>query len=147
MLKADPDGVPDNLDEYDGLLVGRGAYHHIPGRHNRIEFLRDCRNHLVSNAPVFIDDFHTLPNISVRDKLRTSIARCARWIGGCERRIEVGDQLNAENFFHRFQAHEIDAELSAADYELISVTETPWEGANLAYAVARVADQSGNRAS
>ena len=61
VLDAPPDGLPDDLGVYDGMIAGRGFYHHIPGRGRRIAFLEGCRTHIVPGGPLFLSDFFT-PN-------------------------------------------------------------------------------------
>ncbi len=138
ILDASPDSVPKGLGLYDGLLVGRGAYHHIPGRRRRIRFLKKCWAHLTHDAPVFLDDFFVLPVDSKGFEKTRRIARVVRWIRRSQEPIEIGDQLNSENFYHRFQRHEIEAELHEAGFRVELIAPTPWrDDPNLAHAVAR----------
>jgi 2-polyprenyl-3-methyl-5-hydroxy-6-metoxy-1,4-benzoquinol methylase len=138
ILDSEPDKVPSGLGVYDGLIMGRGSYHHIPGRCSRIRFLQECREHLSADAPVFLNDFHALPTVSKGIRRTASIASFVRRIRRSQESIEIGDQLNSDNFYHRFRREEIATELHEAGFQLESFTATPFgDGANLAYAVAK----------
>ena len=142
ILDSEPDQIPSGLGVYDGLVVGRGAYHHIPGRRRRIRFLQKCREHLRHNAPVFLDDFHTLPIVSKGFERTAYIASFVRRVRRSQDAIEIGDQLSPLNFYHRFQRQEVEVELHEAGFQLQFFAETPWgDGANLAHAVARATSE------
>ena len=134
---ARPDEVPSGLGEYDGLIVGRGAYHHIPGRSRRVRFLRKCGQHLSPGARVFVGDFQVQPE-DARGHLWTArIAGAIRRLRRGEE-IEAGDALNEHNFYHRFVREEIQTELHDAGFELESFEPAPFgDDSNLGYAVGR----------
>ena len=140
VLDSAPDDVPDGLGEYDGLLVGRGAYHHIPGRQRRIQFLKKCRAHLPANAPLFLDDFHVMPPDN-KGLMRTAvIARFVRRMRSSQEPVELGDQLNPANFYHRFQREQMETELSEAGFQLELYATSPMENSdNLAHVIATAA--------
>lgn len=142
ILHSRPDDIPDDLGIYDGLVVGRGAYHHIPGRRSRIRFLEKCREHLAPNSPVFLNDFFVLPIDASGAELTMKIARFVRRIRNSRYPVELGDQLNAQNFYHLFRRCEIEDELHEAGYRLKVFAATPWsDGDNLAHAVATAVDE------
>jgi hypothetical protein len=146
ILDSGPDDIPDDLGVYDGLVVGRGAYHHIPGRRRRIRFLEKCRAHLAPNGPVFLNDFFVLPTDSRGAALTMKIARFVRRIRNSRYPVELGDQLNSQNFYHLFRRCEIEAELHEAGFRLQVFAATPWnDGANLAHAVATAVDRHENQ--
>jgi hypothetical protein len=113
--------VPHDLELQDALIVGRGAYHHIPDRLRRVGFLEACRMKLRQNAPILIGDF-----------LTRSSARVGR--RGAR---EIGDGLNS-SFFHYFNEEEIRSEMDAAGFDLIDFRPTPFlGGGNTAHAIGR----------
>ena len=57
LLLGEPCCAPANLGVHDGLIIGRGAYHHIPGRDARIKFLRACCAHVKDQGLVLIGSF------------------------------------------------------------------------------------------
>ena len=137
VLNSKPDGIPGNLGTYDGLFVGRGAYHHIPGRSSRICFLQKCKEHLAPKARVFLGDFHTFPANSIGIKLSADVARVVRRLRRSSDPIELGDRLNAENYYHRFRREEIESELHESGFQLDLYSESPWsEDSDLAFAIA-----------
>ncbi|VVM08415.1 partial 2-polyprenyl-6-hydroxyphenyl methylase / 3-demethylubiquinone-9 3-methyltransferase, partial [Methylacidimicrobium cyclopophantes] len=55
---AEAGSVPGAIQKrYDGLLIGWGGYMHIPGRKNRIDFLRSLRQHADPGAPLLLSFF------------------------------------------------------------------------------------------
>jgi SAM-dependent methyltransferase len=139
ILDAEPDKVPEGLKIYDGLIVGRGAYHHIPGQQTRIRFLQMCRNHLAPGAPIFLDDFHVLKAHSYGSSIVANIARFVRWLRRSPDSIDFGDHLNSVNYYHRFRRDEIEFELNESGFRLGLYAETPWphgEGVKMVHAIA-----------
>jgi len=120
-----PDAVAESLDSYEGLVVGRGVYHHIPGRKKRIHFLQQCRKHLKPGAPVFLSDFFTRPQRSPGLQCIRSIAQFVRWIRRSHESVELGDSLTTA-FQHLFIPHEIESELAEAGFKLEHYHTTPY---------------------
>jgi 2-polyprenyl-3-methyl-5-hydroxy-6-metoxy-1,4-benzoquinol methylase len=123
---APPSRVPDGLGHYDGLLIGRGVYHHIAGRQERIAFLTDCVRHLGPGDPVIIGDF------LARGEARPASMGFPIWAPK-----EVGDFINSA-YFHFFTETELGSELDQAGCELLEFTLTDPGATDLAHAIARV---------
>ena len=123
ILVASPAGVPAECGVHDALVIGRGVYHHIPGRARRIRFLQECRKHIKPGAPLVMGDFHT------RGDKRPLTAFAL------SRKIEEGDAIG-DSFVHYFTGHEIKTELEDAGFELVQFRPTPFPGASLGHATA-----------
>ncbi len=134
---APADRIPDGLPVFDGILVGRGFYHHIPGRRQRVAFLEQCRAHLQADAPLVLSDFFARPDQSAGYQRTRAIANGIRWLRGCSERVELGDWLS-DSMQHAFVQSEIDSELTAAGFTPVAYAASPVsEGSALAHAAAR----------
>lgn len=122
---APPGEVPSGPAIYDGLLIGRGVYHHIPGSDRRIQFLTAGRQRVAGKSPVVIGDFLTRANKRSLNSYALS------------REIEPGDAISS-SFFHYFTEQEVSSELDQAGYDLEEYRDTPFPGgANMAHIIAR----------
>jgi len=124
---APPGEVPAGPRSHDALVIGRGVYHHIPGRKNRVKFLAACRERIEDNCPVFLGDFlirgetgHRLTAISPLDT------------------VERGDSISY-SFYHYFTPNEVRIELDLAGFELVEYRSTPFPGSerSLGHVLAR----------
>nr|ARD09206.1 DivMT [Prochloron didemni] len=114
---APRDQCPDSQKEYDGLIVGWGAYMLIQGKERRIEFLRQLRTQAKKNSPVLLSFFCYSETTGGRDfKAIAMIGNAFRRLLGREC-LEVGDNL-APNYVHYFTKDEIASELQAGGFEL-----------------------------
>jgi SAM-dependent methyltransferase len=138
VLDASPDQFPKRLDLYDALLIGRGCYHHIPGRRRRVEFLKEGRFWLNSGAPILLSDFFTRP-VDSRFYLRTqAIANFIRRLRNSRERVELGDWLT-DCMQHAFTRKEIEKEFSEVGILLEDFAVSPFSAeSRLAHAVGRV---------
>ena len=70
-----PDSVPGGPPDYDGLIVGWGAYTHIPTRVRRVAFLQALKQRSVSGSPLMLS-FFTRDDASLSNTIldRTAIA-------------------------------------------------------------------------
>jgi SAM-dependent methyltransferase len=135
VLDAPPDRLPPELGIYDGIVAGRGFYHHIPGRARRIAFLRSCHQHLTAGGPLFISDFFTRPPADRAWEKRQRIANLIRAFMREPERVERGDWLT-DCMQHAFTPDEIESELREAGFRLALYADSPiGEGAHLAHAV------------
>lgn len=137
VLDAPPDRLPEGLDHVDGILVGRGFYHHIPCRARRIAFLRQCREHVRDDAPLLISDFFTRSIPSRGDDRTFAVAdRIRRWRGSTQA-VELGDFVSAA-FGHTFVATEIESEMKEAGFRMEWCKPSPFgDGSRLAHAAGR----------
>lgn len=136
-LEAESGRVPAQLGAYDGIFAGRAFYHHIPGREQRVVFLKDCRVHLLAGAPLFLSDFQTRPSQLIDHRKTYSVANWIRKFRPRSRPVEVGDWLDY-CLQHAFIQSEIESELNAGGFELESYAQSPLgEDARMAHVLAR----------
>lgn len=138
VLDAPPDGLPEGLGMYDAVLIGRGFYHHIPGRKRRIAFLKACRACLKVGDPIILADFFTR-DANSRFYLRTqTIANIIRRLRNYSERVEFGDWLT-NTMQHAFIRDEIEQEFLEAGVTPEIYMVSPFsEESHLAHAVGRV---------
>jgi 2-polyprenyl-3-methyl-5-hydroxy-6-metoxy-1,4-benzoquinol methylase len=122
ILNAEPDQVPSGLQKYDGAIVGYGALAHIVGRTNRINFLRDLKNHLYPGAPLMLS-VGRRPDGAQYYSWIYQIARAIRFLRGSADAIELGDDL-LDCFTHRFVQSEARSELQEAGFTVLTSVET-----------------------
>jgi hypothetical protein len=116
--------VPEGLEGFDALIIGRGSLHHIPGRAQRIAFLKACRRTVAAGAPMLLGDFLVRPDTSpVRASGRG--------------RIEAGDFIGS-SFYHHFTRQEVALEFDEAGFELTDIRHTPFSAdSKLCHAIGR----------
>jgi 2-polyprenyl-3-methyl-5-hydroxy-6-metoxy-1,4-benzoquinol methylase len=132
------DGLPEGLDRYDALLIGRGVYHHIPSRQRRIEFLGLCRKHIASGAPVILADFFTRSVDSKFYNRTQKIANMFRHLVNRTEMVELGDWLSF-CMQHAFIREEVEKELIEAGIQSECYRISPFdETSRLAYVLGRI---------
>jgi SAM-dependent methyltransferase len=137
VLDAQSDRVPGGLGRFDAILVGRGFYHHIPNRARRIAFLRQCRRHIRTDAPVLIADFFTRQSPSKAHERTRAIANLVRRVRRCPERVELGDWLS-QGMQHAFTREEIAAEMAESGFRIESYADSPFgDQSRHAHAVGR----------
>lgn len=125
MINAGPGAVPDGQGRFDALVIGRGVYHHIPGRTKRITFLRACAALLVDCAPLIMGDVLTRQKHKRAELLTRLIAK------------ESGDSIS-DSFYHFFTVEELAEEIAEAGFADVDCRFTPVPGRRrLAHVVAR----------
>ena len=129
-IQAEPDVVPEGLGEFDGLILGWGAYIHIVGKATRIRFLKQFRDHAEPGAPLLMSFFERKAD-SRKMRLTRFIANTIRRLRRADERIEMGDSLYG-TFDHYFTRQEIEAEMQAAGFEL-----ERYDAGNFPYAIGR----------
>jgi SAM-dependent methyltransferase len=122
ILYSAPDQVPSGLQEYDGGIVGWGAFAHIVGRTKRINFLKDLKRHLQPGAPLFLS-VGRRPEGSRYHAWIYRIAWTIRTLRRAADAIELGDDL-LNCFSHRFVESELRSELQEAGFEVLTFVET-----------------------
>ena len=139
VLEMPPNGLPADIGPFDGVLVGRGFYHHIPTTGRRIAFLKACRSVLTDSAPLLLSDFHTRLVTAAGHRRIARVANCVRrWVGP-PGRVEEGDWLSS-SFQHAFTEEEIRQELASAGFEVLDYRQSPFaDDTRLAHALARAA--------
>jgi hypothetical protein len=116
-------GFPDAASACDLVLVGWGAYSHIPGRDRRLTFLGGARRRLPEGGAILVSFQDRFPEA----RLPRLTARIANVIGsGLGREpVEVGDVLNG-TFVHRFTRQEVADELSGCGFAAERITSHPY---------------------
>jgi len=133
-----PEGFPVELAEdfFDGIVIGRGFYHHIPERKRRIAFLTDCWSRMENGSPLFLSDFFTRSENSRAHYWTQRIASIVRRAKRNSRPAELGDWLSY-SMQHAFTRDEIESELKAAGFSLKIYAISPFNSdSHLAHAVA-----------
>lgn len=111
------DHCPKIDGEYDGVIVGWGAYMHIRGREGRVRFLRELRDMVVMGSPILLSFYTTSEN--------SRHFRWVAWIGGVVARVlgrepvHVGDSL-VPNYTHFFTKKRLESELMDGGFEPIT---------------------------
>lgn len=136
ILHAEAGDTPSGIGQFDGLMIGRGAYHHIPGASGRVNFLRTCTRHLRENAPVLIGDFLLRSPTQKGARRASTIAAAINRMRRSTFSIAPGDILHS-GFFHRFLPEEIRDEMNRAGLELVQFERTPGNEEGLGSAVGR----------
>lgn len=135
VLDAPPDALPEGLGLYDGVVAGRGFYHHILGRRRRIGFLRGCREHLAAGGPLFLSDFFTRGDRSPTHRNIRLIANTVRRLRLIPETVELGDWLT-DCVQHAFVQGEIESELKEAGFDPVVYAVSPiGDSSRLAHAV------------
>ena len=124
LFDAAPGRVPDGLGRYAGIVVGWGAYMHIPGAAQRVAFLRDLRRHVDAGAPLLVS-FFTRNGRSRRLDWTWRIARALRRARRSADPVEYGDTLDG-TFDHLFTRDEVERELDAAGFALVTYADKPY---------------------
>lgn len=108
--------VPPEVKKYDGIILGWGAYSHIPGIQKRLSFLAGLYPFLNNGGPLMIT-FIWVKKRNRRDKFIKNLSGFLKF-GRSKRKIEMGDKL-APNFIHYFTKEEITGELAQSGYQVV----------------------------
>nr|WP_286194765.1 class I SAM-dependent methyltransferase [Synechococcus sp. CCY 0621] len=129
VLDAPPDCAPPELTSelfvYDAIFLGRGFYHHIPGRTRRALFLKGCRQFVRQGAPLFLSDFFNRQTSDPFYYKTYMVAKAIRTIRLSPDPVELGDWLS-NCMQHAFVASEIEAEMKEAKFRLKHYLDTPF---------------------
>jgi hypothetical protein len=117
-IRAAPwDRCLDTDREYDGVIIGWGAYMHIRGRERRVAFLRELRSKVAVGAPVLLSFYVTSPNSRYFRWVARVGAPLARVLG--REPVAVGDCL-LPFYAHFFTQERLEAELAAGGFGLVA---------------------------
>lgn len=117
ILPVERDVWPDTVQRFDCAVVGWGSYMLIPGRARRTAFLRAAVRSLAPGAPVLLSFFHR-EGSPLYFRAVAGVAAVLRLLSGAPTR-EPGDAL-APTFVHYFTQRQIEDELAAAGFELVT---------------------------
>ncbi|MFZ0733519.1 MAG: hypothetical protein WAM79_14420 [Candidatus Sulfotelmatobacter sp.] len=113
-----PDSVPPGSPLYNALIVGWGAYTHIPTRARRIRFLQAFGERAFGNAPLLLS-FFTRKTGSRDDVLVYRLARlCSLFSPARKASLDIGDRISYARYIHSFTEQELAEELKAAGVRL-----------------------------
>ncbi|HSL86775.1 MAG TPA: hypothetical protein VK861_07555 [Bacteroidales bacterium] len=115
--------VPERITEYDGIIIGWGAYSLIPGTGKRLSFLEGLNPFLAKDAPLLISFLWTR-NRGSNDKIIKSVANFFRILMRREK-AEYGDRL-VPDFIHYFTEEEIKKELTLAKYRITDYSSSDY---------------------
>ena len=113
------DALPTAERPYDGIIIGWSAYTLMPGRSQRVAYLRRLRAMVPAGAPLLLS-FHSRTFTSRVFPITRAVANVFRVPLGRER-VELGDTLGP-NYVHFFTRDEITAELAAGGFAIQSYT-------------------------
>jgi hypothetical protein len=134
-VRAQPrDRWPDDGERFDAVVVGWGSYMLTPGRHRRIEFLRDVARHVDAGAPVLLS-FFARGELAPYHRIVDRVARPLRRLRGQEP-PDPGDSLRP-NFVHFFDEAQLRSEVEEAGLELVD-----YGVADYGWAVARARSET-----
>jgi hypothetical protein len=117
-----PDRVPGGLHMYAGVIVGWGAYTHIPTRARRVEFLRALRQHTHPGSPVLLSFFPRARYSGYDTVVYRTGTLIKSVVSRRKERLELGDHLTW-GFTHWFPRDEIENELQEAGIRLVHFSE------------------------
>ena len=121
-----PNEVPTGLPMYDGLIIGWGAYMHIPGSARRISFLRMLHQRVPPGAPILLS-FFVKSNKSRTESLAFRIARTVRsFRGKVNEPLKFGDHLREYGYYHCFDGTELEAELQAGGFRMCHFSDVEY---------------------
>jgi hypothetical protein len=112
---APPSTAPERDREYDAILVGFSGYMYIPGRENRITFLKDLCGFVQPGAPLLISFMEGFPGH--RRAWTARIGTVIRKLGGAGP-VEEGDSFKG-GFQHHFVYEQVESEMKEAGLELV----------------------------
>ena len=117
------DHCPEPIGEYDGAILGWGAYSHIRGRRARVALLREFRERVPDGAPLLLSFFTTAKDTRYF-RVTTRIGNALGRLLGHER-VEIGDSL-MPNYCHYFTEARIREEMAASGFELSQFRHSPY---------------------
>lgn len=108
--------VPYEIKKYDGIIIGWGAYSHIPGNKKRLSFLEGLYPFMRNTTPLMISFLWTSKR-NRRDKITKNFSDFFRTFSRKEK-TEPGDKLEPD-FIHYFNEEEIKNELIQSKFRII----------------------------
>lgn len=116
---------PNSDQPFDGVIIGWGAYNHVCGRENRMQFLGQLKSRVEPGLPILIS--YTIR----RDVFRQNYLVARLVANGIRRllfrdRLEEGDILHGAIWFHHFSADEITIEFADAGFGQIDLGDYPY---------------------
>lgn len=112
--------VPDEQKQYDGLIIGWGAYSHMEGMGIRKSFLNELKPFMHESSRLMIS-FLYVTQRSKRDKIVVKVSNFFRTFSR-KFRTEPGDRLEPD-FIHYFMEDEIKSEITEAGFRIIDFSK------------------------
>jgi hypothetical protein len=113
-----PDSVPLGPAIYDGLVVGWGAYTHIPTKVRRTAFLQALRKRALPHSPILISFFARRLGSKDEVLIHRTARLCRFFLRGRQEPLELGDRISFARFVHSFTFDEVEAELRTAGFRV-----------------------------
>jgi len=107
--------VPAEIEKYDGIIIGWGAYSHIRGKRKRLSFLADIYPLLKKDAPLMISFLRTWERTR-QEKIIRDVSNFFKIFSNKDK-TELGDGLMLE-FVHFFNEEEIKSELIQSKFRI-----------------------------
>jgi hypothetical protein len=108
--------VPEEVKEYDGVIIGWGAYSLMPGKKKRLAFLSALHPFLGKGAPLMIS-FLCSEKRNKQDRIITRVSNFFRFFHKKEK-TEQGDRLMPD-FIHYFTEEEVRSEFKVTKFNVI----------------------------
>jgi hypothetical protein len=115
--------VPTEIKKFDGIIIGWGAYSHIPGSKKRLSFLTGLYPFMHKDTPLMISFLYTAGK-SRKYKIIKNLSDFFRFFS-VKDKTELGDKLEP-GFIHYFTEEEIKNELIRADFRIIDYKATDY---------------------
>ncbi|MDO5499588.1 MAG: hypothetical protein Q4F67_07910 [Propionibacteriaceae bacterium] len=115
--------VPAGPAQFDGFIIGWGAYTLIPGRDRRVALLQAARTRVTAGSPLLVSFFNRRPG-NVYDRIVAGFGNLWRRLLRRER-LEVGESLEP-NLVRAFVEEEIRSELAAGGFRMTYFSTTPY---------------------
>ncbi|MCX6262025.1 MAG: hypothetical protein NTY95_14550, partial [Bacteroidia bacterium] len=115
--------VPAEIKKHDGIIIGWGAYSHIPGHKKRLSFLEGLYPFMRNTTPLMISFLWTSKR-NRRDKITKNFSDFFRTFSRKEK-TEPGDKLEPD-FIHYFNEEEIKNELTQSKFRVIDYYNTEY---------------------
>jgi protein-L-isoaspartate O-methyltransferase len=115
--------VPGEINKYDGIIIGWGAYSHIPGNKKRLLFLEGLYPFMHDRSRLMIS-FIWVKDRNRRDRMIQKVSRFFGFLSKKEK-TEPGDKLEPD-FIHFFAEEEIKKELTQSRFTIIDYYSTEY---------------------
>jgi hypothetical protein len=117
-----PDQVPSGSSCYEGIIVGWGAYSHIPTRLRRVQFLKALRRRMQPGSPILLSFFLRAGDSRYHAFVYRIANATRQLLRGQKEPLELGDHLTW-SYSHWFTREEVEAELGEASIRMVHFGE------------------------
>ncbi len=107
--------VPEEIKQYDGIIIGWGAYSFIDGSGKRMKFLKDLYPFMHKNSSLLLSVLYEKQK-NKTDRIIKNVSNFFRFFSGREK-TESGDRL-VPDYMHYFTEEELRNELTLCNYKV-----------------------------